>query len=270
MSLLARTTVLAMAMLIALGGAVRAQDDARPLGDKAVEAGGKGLRRAANFPWYDPAQDDLRDMHARERADADTDTRKTGWEVDAPQPKPRGTPTSWQFPTLAMIVQYTAMALFVVLIVGLVILLIRYFLKDDEEGAAGGRSGEIELEDRTSDVDRVEQLPFQVRRPDANLLSEARRLYEAGRFDDAIVYLYSYQLVELDKHQLIHLAKGKTNRQYLRELRGTETLPEILHESMIAFEDVFFGRHSLGRKRFERCWEQLDSFHGALRQGVAA
>ena len=54
----------------------------------------------------------------------------------------------------------------------------------------------------------------------AGLLEEARRSYEEGDYNTAIVYLYSYQLVKLDQNQWIRLAKGKTNRQYLARTVG--------------------------------------------------
>ena len=69
------------------------------------------------------------------------------------------------------------------------------------------------------DADRVEALPFHVRAASGDFLAEARRLYDAGHYSEAIVYLFSYQLVQLDKHHVIRLAKGKTNRQYVRETR---------------------------------------------------
>ena len=43
-------------------------------------------------------------------------------------------------------------------------------------------------------------------------------------------------------------------RQYLRELRLRPDLGRLLTTSMIAFEEVFFGGHSLDQERFEECW----------------
>lgn len=234
--------------------------------DATVEAA-RALRDSGDFPWYDPQTDELRDLHAKARQDEDTDTRKHGWEWEV---KPLNTSANvkWQFPTLWQIVQYTAMGLLVALILGLVFLLLRYFLKQEEEIGSPGAA--LALEDRQGEVDRVEQLPFVVRRPGGDLLSEARAMYEQGRYGEAMIYLYSYQLVQLDRHHLIHLAKGKTNRQYLREVRQEPKLRTILHGSMIAFEDFFFGRHDLDRERFEQCWQRLDEFHSALEQGVPA
>ncbi len=87
--------------------------------------------------------------------------------------------------------------------------------------------------------DRIESLPFPIAVGRLNLLDEARRLYQQGEFAKAIVYLFSYQLVELDKRHRIRLTKGKTNRQYLREVGPRITLRELVEQTMIAFEDAF-------------------------------
>jgi hypothetical protein len=254
-------------MLFVLALPLRAQD-LTP--DRAVEAGREALQESGNYPWYDEQQDGLRDLHAKTKQSDDTDTRKTGWEWETPDYQVNPPNVNWQFPTVGTIFQYIAIALLAGLVITLVVLLIRYFLKQEDAESSTARSEEVRPEDRAGDVDRVEQLSFQVREPDADLLSEARRLYEAGRYDEAIVYLFSYELVQLDKHQHIHLSKGKTNRQYLRELRQQPELRGILHRTMIAFEDVFFGRHTLEREQFDQSWQQIDVFHAALEQGVPA
>jgi hypothetical protein len=70
--------------------------------------------------------------------------------------------------------------------------------------------------------------------------------------------------VQLDRHHVIRLAKGKTNRQYLRETRTRPALAEILETTMVAFEDVFFGKHELSRQRFEECHSQFGTFQSEL------
>ena len=80
----------------------------------------------------------------------------------------------------------------------------------------------------------------------------------------AIIYAYAYQLMELDQHHAIELRKGKTNRQYLRELRSQPRLRELLRGTMRAFEDVFFGHHTLSRPQFQRCWDGLEEFRQRL------
>jgi hypothetical protein len=64
----------------------------------------------------------------------------------------------------------------------------------------------------------------------------------------------------MDKNQVIRLTRGKTNRQYLREIARRPPLRALVEQTMVAFEDVFFGNHPLDRSRFESCWQQLDSF----------
>ena len=76
-------------------------------------------------------------------------------------------------------------------------------------------------------------------------------------------------LVELDKQGLIRLTKGKTNRQYLREVAAIDELRQILQRTMIAFEDVFFGNKDLTRAAFEECWRELDVFERRMLEAVA-
>jgi hypothetical protein len=38
---------------------------------------------------------------------------------------------------------------------------------------------------------------------------------------------------------------------------------------MVAFEDVFFGKHGLDRERFESCWRRVDEFRRGLQGGIA-
>ena len=118
----------------------------------------------------------------------------------------------------------------------------------------------------TTDVGRIEKLSFQVQRPSHDLLSEARASYAAGNYAKAIVYLFSYQLVHLDRNHLVRLAKGKTNRQYLREVRAQADIVRIVGETMTVFEDVLFGRHTIDRRQFEACWNRLDEFHQCVQK----
>jgi hypothetical protein len=122
--------------------------------------------------------------------------------------------------------------------------------------------------ERTLDADQVEALPFMADRPNRDLLGEAKRHYQQANFSEAIIYLFSYQLVELDKSSLIHLAKGKTNRQYLREVSRAQSLKRLVESTMVAFEDVFFGQRPLDRHGFEACWNRLSEFETLVSQAV--
>ena len=146
----------------------------------------------------------------------------------------------------------------------LIYLLVRTYLLSH---AAPEVADSPERETKT-EGDLIESLPFEVPRPQGDLLAEAKRLYEQGAYAQAIIYLFSYQLVQLDRHQAIRLSRGKTNRQYLRELQPRPDLRGMLERTMIAFEDVFFGHYVLDRAGFERCWERLDEFHQRLSEAA--
>ena len=115
-------------------------------------------------------------------------------------------------------------------------------------------------------ADRIEALPFLRQRAQTDLLGQARLHYEQGNYGEAIIYLFSHELVELDRANLIRLAQGKTNRQYLREARTHEPLRAILEHTMVTFEGVFFGRQPLDRAGFESCWRQLAEFDALVAQ----
>ena len=111
---------------------------------------------------------------------------------------------------------------------------------------------------------REEALPFSVEQMAGDPLTQARRMADDGKFDLAIVYLYSYQLLALDQARRIHLQKGKTNRMYLRELITTLGLLPIVKGTMMKFEEVYFGKHSISSESFEQSWKELDQFHQLL------
>ncbi|MHC4179233.1 MAG: DUF4129 domain-containing protein [Planctomycetota bacterium] len=118
------------------------------------------------------------------------------------------------------------------------------------------------------DADRIEALPFPVRSGRLDLLGETRRHYQKGDYRQAIIYLFSFQLVRLDRQQIIRLTKGKTNRQYLREVGPRSALGRLVEQTMVVFEDVFFGNRRLDRTRFESCWSRLDEFESLAAEGV--
>jgi hypothetical protein len=221
----------------------------------AVESARESLGGYNEFPWYDAEKDSIRRVDVT--PPADVEGRKSKWETK---------PINWSFPDwLGHLLEAFGWLILALAIALVVYALVRAFGVSDWFSPAGG-AADSDVDSLHGDIDRVESLPFQLQRPQSDLLSEARRQYEAGNYGQAMIYLYSYQLVELDRHHLIRLAKGKTNRQYLRELRQRQRheLWSVLHGSMITFEDVFFGHHVLNRTRFEDCWHKLNEFQQQL------
>ncbi len=119
------------------------------------------------------------------------------------------------------------------------------------------------------DPARVVDLPFEVAPTNNDPLSEAERLMRAGQLDAATVFLYGYMLLVLDHARKIHLQKGKTNRMYLRELGSDRRLRGMLENTMLAFEDVFFGKHSITHERFMQQWNQIDEFQRLITASIA-
>ncbi|MCI0361460.1 MAG: DUF4129 domain-containing protein [Planctomycetaceae bacterium] len=234
---------------------------------QATESAKNTLGGRARFPFYDRASDDVRQLNVVSPADDELANRNTRWagkKPKAPTPKPPRATSTW-FGTLLEVVGLTALVISIGLLAWLIA---KAFLKNETTETVVSKVVETS---RSRDVDRVEALPFQLRKPTGDFLAEAQRLYEAGNFSEAVIYLYSHLLVQLDRHHVIRLAKGKTNRQYLRETRSRPRLRETLERTMVAFEDVFFGHHELTRERFEECWRRLGEFHAELeRQERAA
>lgn len=217
--------------------------------DASVESGRNALGSRWRFPWYDGDTDGVRRINV-----------KTPWrepQFSGPRVRPNI--------SLLEIVAWTALA---VVLGVLCYLLVKAFL--NREARTATEAGTRSVGRGVDDAARVEALPFRIERGATNLLAEAQRLYEAGNYREAVIYLFSFQLVEMDRHQIIRLAKGKTNRQYLREVRRRPTLEGLVAQTMVAFEDVFFGDHPLDRPRFESCWRRLDEFNALVAQQVSA
>jgi len=233
---------LVMTMIVAI---VALLPEAAPAAvDDAVTRGREAF--GDSYPWYDAAQDGVR------RIEVKPDTR--GWEFDWNGGGGRLPSMSW--------LAYLALGLLAALLAWLMVALIRAYLRRETQAALEAAPGHATA---VSDASRIEALPVPLRREAAaDLLAAARQAYEAGNYGEAIIYLFSHQLVELDKRQQIRLTRGKTNRQYLRELAQRRPLQALIEPTMVAFEDVYFGNHPLDRQRFESCWSRLGEFNQLL------
>ncbi len=202
----------------------------------SVRAGRQGLDQWGRYPWYDSQNDALKPIRI-------------------------SLPWKWRFPTLFSIPAGWVQTFFWVLTALLLLLVVYsvYRAFADRGSTKQPPSQDFNLDDLQRQR-RFQALPQAVRHASAGLLEEARRNYLDGNFAEAVIYLFSHQLVQLDRHHLIRLAKGKTNRQYLRELAGRSALGQIFAQTLVAFEDVFFGNHAIDRRRFESCWNRLDEF----------
>jgi len=222
-----------------------------------VRVGKDALSAKSDLPWYDAESDGL----DRVEVDPNPDDarRRSDWGTETTPNSARRTTAPKFVWTFMQVLAWVALGL---LLLGLIWLLIWAAQRIDS-----GKSGQgDEVTTVRIAAARLEDLPVAVSPSEHDLLAAARSCYEAGNFDQAIIFAYAYQLVELDRRHLVQLSKGKTNRQYLRELSQQPRLQAILRETMWAFEDVFFGHHSLSSSRFQMCWDRLDEFHQRLEQ----
>jgi hypothetical protein len=208
--------------------------------EKAIEAGGTALRPGNSYPWYDPASDGLARVAVRPR-EAPAESEAAG-------------------PLLNYLIYGISLSILTIIIVGLIFMILRA----RRLRKAANNPSPLPV---VGEAERIEALPFPVPRGKLSLLDQARAFYEAGNYASATIYLFSHQLVQLDRGQIIRLAKGKTNRQYLREVGQAETLRRLVGQTLVAFEDVFFGHHTIDRSRFEACWSRLPEFDLLVAKG---
>jgi hypothetical protein len=207
--------------------------------DAAVSAGARALDSWWDYPWYDDQADDVRRVNLRAKAAPSAPAQPTTTATGS-----RGGDLEW-----------LGWLLIIVLVMAVMLILLRIFRNRDPRRSASRRAS---LVGEAARIDRLEELPFQLEPQSDDPLTAARRAYEQGDYDRAIVLLYSHQLLELDRRDAIRLTKGKTNRQYLRELRTRPEMAALFATSLVAFEDVFFGGHALTREQFERCWQHAN------------
>lgn len=208
------------------------------------------------YPWYDHQKDEARPLRIGKKSDTTASSQK-------PAPRSSSSPTSTGsgISLFGSLIQVVGLILLALVLVAVAALIAWAFLRNETTQSAAAR-----VVSASREVDRIEQLPVSLKRASSDFLAEARRLAEGRNYSEAIIYLYSHLLVQLDKHHVIRLTKGKTNRQYVRESRARPALAGILELTMVAFEDVYFGHHELERERFEECLRLVPAFDADLTQ----
>ncbi len=214
-----------------------------------------------DYPWYDAEADDVWPLRVRSGA---TEVKGESGERRVADEEGEDNRSITISPGGAMagleIVAWVAVGAVVVALVGVLLYAVL-----QSEGPTAKKSDNTSV---SGGVD-LAALPVPIAAADSDLLAEARRWYDQGEFGRAMIYLYSHVLLRLDKGQLIRLAKGKTNRQYLREVGGRTSLCEYFESAMHAFESAFFGRRDLPRDEFESAWRRVDDFHRMIDEAHA-
>lgn len=243
--------------------------------DQWNEVAREAISRNGDTSWMKAGEARAMELDNTDASEIDLAMRTDGW--DAAPKSNKGLSTSWFewfidiFVGLGSLIRRGAQLIVLTILLLFIVALfyIAYRTRGDWSPAGLAESSDEDASEAETN-ERLERLPVQLKRPPTNLLEEAKRLMDAGRFNEAIVYLFSHELVQLDRFQFVRLSRGKTNRQYLRELRGHSDLAEILGNTILVFEDAFFGNHHISESRFTACWTQLTQFHQLIASSLGA
>ena len=252
-----KKTILVACLLFLFGGSSAPAIE----GDEGVEIAAKALRRTRQ-PWYDAEKDAVR---AFERETVTENPTRNNWQGQAGPDWDFN--WNWNAPDFSLfgeILRVLGWIALISLIAVLLYVLARTFMNVESYGV--GAAAALADDELERERIRIENLPIDVTAGSGDFLELARKCHEAGNYGEAIIYLFSHQLLQLDRAGHIRLTKGKTNRQYLGEIRHARDLQRILGQTMVAFEEVFFGKHVLSRERFERCWQRNDQFSTLAKQ----
>lgn len=205
-----------------------------------AETARAALRRGG-FPWYDAEKDDIKPTRVRKPP-----------EETASDPTIRWIPWS----SVGILVVTLAIAAAVVL----AYFAWRHWKPWQGRGQTAARIAA-----------QLRELPLTPEESpqEEDLLKAAERAAAAGDYRRAIIWLYAYQLTELDRHRVIRLMKGKTNRQYLRELGRQSPIKPILEQTILTFEEVYFGGRSLNAEKYETCYREIPRFQQWLKEIAA-
>jgi len=227
--------------------------------DSAVDVPAS-LRRAT-FPWYDADEQRLSKVKLPPIARAKTLDRGQ-LEPYVPRQQPRN--FNFQGTDLSglNVVSWILVALVIAMIVGL---LIWAFFRLEGKAMAKRAATEDVPE---SLAERIKELPFDFHQLQGDFREMAWEAYRAGDVGRAMMLLFSHVLLALDRQGLLRLRRGKTNRQYLRELHTFQPLAAYFQRVMVPFEESFFGQHAIPGRRFEECWNGLDGFQKAIEQST--
>lgn len=249
--------VTVQAMLVSLFVALVVGFGGQPQTAFAQDAGLESLKRQS-LPWYDAASEDIKPVEFEARDEPRSQLRGTiAKKVPRAKKKRRnGTFNNWGANWDGSIGTFFYWLMWAVLAVAFIILIV-WAVRNVDVRPSFARD---EVEQARSLAQSVAQLPFQVEIGNDDFRSLAKKAIQANDYRQAIVWLFSHVLVSLDQKNLIRLKKGKTNRQYLRELADERQLSDYYADVMLPFEATFFGDKELNQEQFTRCWNGLNQF----------
>ena len=213
------------------------------------------------YPWYNAQSDQVERIEMNDRPQIQSKNRQT---IPLQPAKKNAKANKWNWGNPGSFLgglSVFAWILIGVLITGIAGVLFWAFLRLEPNELPDDESAR-----QRSMAESIKQLPFDLDSESGDFRKAAHNEFLAGDYQKAMIYLFSHVLVSLDQKGHIRLRKGKTNRQYLVELRPYRSLANFYQRVMVPFEATFFGDHDLEKQDFERCWNQLEDFQKDIDQ----
>ena len=232
------------------------------------------MKEIGQSPWFDPEKQAIVPVPLRDTS-SDTQHRDSRWLPKAERVKKQSSNSSGAIGSGSQsgsFYGWLVVGLGFVMIAGAILYA---FSKLDPDGIAvlpGTQRNQGVVVDLQT-LQRIRELPLELRRTDVDLRTEAERLMNLGQFDEAIKCLFGHQLLILDRHGYVRLSRGKTNGRYVAETRkDSPPAASLLRATVMAFEASYFGRHTPTVDLFRQLWQGNEQLEGLTvkRQEVLA
>ena len=135
--------------------------------------------------------------------------------------------------------------------------LVLFFVKQYKTQSLRRRVREEELRRRRR---RIETLAAEARNRYDDLDKAAEEALACGDLRSALIFYFSWILVEMDRRDVVLMDKGKTNLEYWRELEDFPRLRDLYHAVMVDFDRVYFGGLAISREAFDKTWSLRETF----------
>ena len=159
--------------------------------------------------------------------------------------------------TVAEVLFWTLVGAAVLALVGAMVWALR-------QTARNGVGREKEKKAREDRERRLDAIAPEARERLDDLGTAAENALAAGDLRLALVYFFSWLIVESDKRGLLRAQRGKTNREYWRELVVNPSVQTIYKTTMDEFERVYFGGQTISRAEFDDVWRLREPFVAAM------
>lgn len=198
--------------------------------------------RKRNAPWLSPTDDSAAFLPPR------------------PIRESAKRPEASEEPVSSDAVRGVAEAIFWTLAVALAAALVGALVWATFETLRNGGAKEKKKTEKADRERRLEAIAPEARERVDDLGTAAENALAAGDLRLALVYFFSWLIVESDKRGLLWARRGKTNREYWSELAVNPEAQTIYKATMDEFERVYFGAQTISRTEFDDVWRLREPF----------